>query len=479
MPIFKRSFFTYTDGDMVRTRIAPSPTGFPHVGTIYQAIFNLALVKKYGGSFVLRLEDTDRQRFVEGSETVIYQSLDWVGIKVAEGPREGGAFGPYRQSERLAIYKKLALQLIESESAYYCFCSQERLIDLRKRQEELKKSSIYDKLCRSLPREKAAARVSAGEPYIIRLKIPEDKTIIVVDSIRGEISFDSNLIDDAVLLKSDGFPTYHLALVVDDHLMEITHPIRGEEWISSYPKHKLLYDYFGWEMPIYTHLPLLKNPDGTKISKRHGHTSVNWYKDEGILPEALVNFLVSLVWKHPQGKEVFTLEEFATFFEFKDISLAGPRFDLKKLEWLNGEYIRQTPDSKLKDLIYDFYHGKFAKTTVERVAPIVKERIKKLSEFESLAGFLFAETISFELGLTFNKGLIGKAFEVLGDLENWQSPIIESALRKLTLDLKVKPGELFTSVRNAVAGQKVTPPLFESLEILGKERTLERLKRLI
>ena len=405
---------------VVRARIAPSPTGFPHVGTIYQAVFNYALVKKNGGSFIIRLEDTDQKRFVEGSEDVIYQSLDWAGIKINEGPREGGRFGPYRQSERLEIYKKYAEELIDRGHAYFCFCSPERLQALRQRQEDGHQPTLYDKQCRSLSPTEAKKRVEQGENHVIRMNVPENETIKVIDSIRGEISFESNLIDDQVILKSDGFPTYHLALVVDDHLMEISRPIRGEEWLSSYPKHKLLYDFFGWEMPVYTHLPLLKNPDGSKISKRHGHTSVNWYREQGILPEALVNFLTHLVWNHPEGKEVYSLDEFAGLFEFKDISVAGPRFDLKKLEWMNGEYLRKTQNSNLKDQIFKFLGGRYSEERIGKVVPIVKERIKKLSEFEPLAGFLFSDEIKYEEGLEFNKDHLRSAVDVLGNLAEWK-----------------------------------------------------------
>ena len=471
---------------MVRTRIAPSPTGFPHVGTIYQALFDAALVKKHGGSFVLRLEDTDQKRFVAGSEEIIYQSLDWVGLKIDEGPREGGAFGPYRQSERLPIYQKYAEALLEKGYAYYCFCSPERLSELRQRQESAHQPTLYDKACRDLDPGESSRR-AATENHVVRMKVPPNQTIVVTDSIRGEIRFESNLIDDQVLIKSDGFPTYHLALVVDDHLMGITHTVRGDEWLSSYPKHKLLYDFFGWEMPVFTHLPLLKNPDGSKISKRHGHTSVAWYREQGILPQTLINFLSHMVWNHPDGKEIYSFDEFAQLFEFKDLSIAGPRFDLKKLEWMNGEYLRAMSDEQLTSSLLKYISQQAGDSPLKSItteqmaplAPLIKERIKKLSELGPLAGFLFTDEVKYEEGLEIDRGYLDSAARVLEKLSSWQSSQIEAVLRQLAQDLKIKPGELFTSLRNAVAGAKVSPPLFESLAILGKERTLRRLRRFL
>ncbi|MCL5676265.1 MAG: glutamate--tRNA ligase, partial [Patescibacteria group bacterium] len=271
----------------VRTRIAPSPTGYPHIGTIYQALFDYAYAKKFGGRFIVRIEDTDRNRLVEDAENKIFSGLDWFGLIENESARKGGKFAPYRQSQRLNIYKKYAEELVQKGNAYYCFCSKERLEEIRQLMQKAGKPPMYDKHCRNLPKEEIEANLKKKNPFVIRLKVPENKTIVVKDEIRGEISFDSNTIDDQVILKADGFPTYHLAVVVDDHLMEISHVVRGEEWLSSAPKHFLLYDFFGWEKPLFFHTPIIRNPDKSKFSKRQGHTNIDWYKEQGYLPEAI------------------------------------------------------------------------------------------------------------------------------------------------------------------------------------------------
>ncbi len=284
----------------VRTRIAPSPTGFPHIGTIFQALFDYVYARQHQGQFIIRLEDTDQSRLVPEAEEAIYQALSWVGLTPDEGPIYGGEFGPYRQSERLDVYRTYAEKLIDQGQAYYCFCSPERLATVRQEQQKKGLPPMYDRHCRDLDPEIAKKR-ALSETYVIRLKVPPHETISFIDLARGEISFDSNTVDDQVLLKSDGFPTYHLAVVVDDHLMGITQIVRGEEWISSTPKHVLLYRYFNWEMPAIIHTPLLRNPDHSKLSKRHSHTAVTWYREQGYLPEAVVNFLSSRVWNHPDG----------------------------------------------------------------------------------------------------------------------------------------------------------------------------------
>lgn len=489
---------------MVRTRVAPSPTGFPHVGTIYQAIFDRAVANKSGGQLVVRIEDTDQKRFVAGSEDVIYESLAWAKIMIDESPIIGGNFGPYRQSERLQIYKEYAQKLVSVGGAYFCFCTPERLVEMRRAQEDAHKPTIYDKHCRSLSKDEVKARLEKGEPCVARLKVPEGTMITVKDTIRGDISFQSDLIDDAVLLKSDGFPTYHLALVIDDHLMEITDPIRGEEWISSYPKHKLIYDYFGWIMPVYTHLPLLHNPDGSKVAKRHGHTSINWYKEQGILPEALVNYLTLMVWNHPRGKEIYSFEEFAKHLDLKEVSLAGPRFDLKKLEWLNGEYIRSMGNEEIAKRLCEYLRDysknpslqTFSLSDLLPVIPLIKERMKKLSDFEFLAGFFFQSPWGhpdsyprhpepFSRHPEHSEGsnppdysfkYLPQLINVLGSLPKpWTKEDWEKSIRKLAEDIGVKAGEVFMDLRVAVTGNKIGPDLFESIKILGEEETLARL----
>jgi glutamyl-tRNA synthetase len=289
----------------VRTRIAPSPTGFPHIGTIYQVLIDFAYAHKHHGKFILRLEDTDRARFVEGAEDVIYQSLTWFGLEPDESPKIGGPFAPYRQSERLPIYKKYAEELIAKGHAYYCFCTRERLEQMRENQEAAHKPPMYDKTCLKLSAKEVTEKLDSGIPHVVRLKVPEHETIAFDDIISGHIVFDSDVIDHQVLMKSDGFPTYHFGVVVDDHLMEITHIFRGKEWIPSTPKHVLIYKFFGWDMPIHGHLPLILNEDGKgKLSKRHGHASVDYYRKLGYLPEAVLNYLSNIVWNHPEGKDL-------------------------------------------------------------------------------------------------------------------------------------------------------------------------------
>ena len=372
----------------VRTRFAPSPTGFLHVGGAYSALLDYAFAKKHKGKFIIRIEDTDIKRKVEGAEEIIYQALEWLGIKADESPKKGGPFGPYRQSERLDIYKKFALELVEEGDAYFCFCSPERLKKVRFERQRKGLPPMYDKKCRKLAKKKAEER-AREEKYVIRLKVPENEKIVVPEPIRGEITFESNVVDDQILLKSDGFPTYHLAIVVDDHLMEITHAVRGEEWLSSAPKHYLLYQYFGWEPPLYFHTSAIRNPDRSKLSKREGHTSLMWYKEQGYLPEALLNFLCLLGWSHPEEKEVFSLDEFIKLFDLKDLSPAGPVFNLEKLDWLNGVYLRKSQDSSLKNQIFEFYQGKYSDDLINQTIPLVKDRIKKLSDYQTLAGFFF------------------------------------------------------------------------------------------
>lgn len=462
---------------MVRTRIAPSPTGFPHIGTIYQALFDFAFAKRFGGKFIVRIEDTDRNRLVAEAEKKIFEALDWFGLTEDESSRKEGKFGPYRQSERLTIYKKHALQLVEKGNAYFCFCSKERLEEVRKLMQAQGKIPMYDKHCRNLKDQ--ISKIKKGEQYVIRLKVPENQEIAVSDGIRGEIIFDSNTVDDQVLLKSDGFPTYHLAVVVDDHLMEITHAVRGEEWISSYPKHHLLYKYFGWKMPMYFHTPLLRNPDKSKLSKRQGHTEVDWYRKQGFLPEAMLNFLALLGWTHPQQKEEFGFGEFIKLFDLKDIKPVAPIFDLTKLEWLNGTHIRKIENSRLKSQIYEFLAKKYDKKIIENTIPLIKDRIKKFADYLFLCEFFFSKPETYEVDLKQKKELLKKIHDELVRLDDWKPEKIGDSMVKLSDKLKIKHGEFFMILRVAITGKKISPPLNESMEILGKEECLERLKKIL
>ncbi len=448
-----------------RTRIAPSPTGFPHIGTIYQVLIDFAYARKYGGKFILRLEDTDRARFVPGAEEVIYKSLSWFGLVPDEDPKKGGPYGPYRQSERLPIYKKYVDELIAKNKAYYCFCTRERLDQMRKDQEANHKPPMYDKTCLALTPEEVDSHLKNGVPHVVRMNVPSGEKIIVPDLLAGDIVFESDVIDHQVIMKSDGFPTYHLGVVVDDHLMEITHVIRGKEWVSSTPKHVLLYQFFGWEMPVHVHLPLILNEDGKgKLSKRHGHASVDYYRNLGYLPEAVLNYLSNIVWNHPEGKEIYTLSEFIKLFDITDITSQAPRFDLKKLDWVNSQYIRNTSDEQLIKLLGEF-DPKIADIDTKKLLPIIpliKERIRMLSEFWSLAGFFFERPAKKSV-----RPQIREALETC----DWNHDSMEAAVR----GVEGKAGELFMELRVAVTGKTVGPPLLESLEILGREETLARL----
>ena len=472
----------------VRTRIAPSPTGDPHVGTAYVALFNYALARRSGGSFVLRIEDTDQQRSNAVSEAMIEEALSWLGLAWDEGPDVGGPVGPYRQSERSAIYREHVDRLLDSGAAYHCFCTRERLDELRAAQKTAKAQLGYDGLCRKLDPAEARRRAASGEAHVVRLRTPEDGEIRVHDLLRGEISFASEQVDDQVLLKSDGLPTYHLANVVDDHLMGISHVIRAEEWISSLPKHVLLYRAFGWELPIFCHLPLLRNPDHSKISKRKNPVSLNHYRRAGILPEALVNYLALMGWAMPDERDQFTLAEFVDSFRLEDVSLGGPVFDRQKLVWLNGKYIR---DLERDELLARLRGEPLSDDYLLQILPLVQERIETLTDFIAYASFFFVGDVEYEgsalpklvaRGRTppqTAKGLRVLLEEYLDPILQWSPETVEEAMRGFCADHEWAPKELFMPVRVAVTGRTATPPLFETMGVLGKERCQWRLRQAI
>ncbi len=469
---------------MVRTRIAPSPTGFPHIGTIYQVLFDYAVAHKANGQFVFRLEDTDRARLVDGAEEAVYESLAWFGLNPDESPVVGGPCGPYRQSERLDIYRPYVDELIVKGHAYHCFCTKERLEEMRKQQEIEHKPPMYDRLCRGLSAEEIKKNLDAGMAYVVRMKVPDGEVLAFDDVIAGHIEFKSELIDDQVLLKTDGFPTYHMAVVVDDHLMKITHILRGKEWISSTPKHVLLYRFFGWDMPIHAHLPLILNSDGKgKLSKRHGHSSVNYYRERGYLPEAILNYMSLIVWNHPEKKEIYGLDEFVNLFEISGITSQGPRFDLAKLDWVNGQWIRtMLTDSDLIQRIKAY--SKYSVEQIERVLPLVKERLVRLDEFDELVAFFFNDVEAYDSSLLIPKNksaadvkdVLPTIIERLDVMSTWTHADLESALRGIVEEKGWKVGELFMVVRVAVTGRTATPPLFETMEVIGKPECLVRLR---
>jgi glutamyl-tRNA synthetase len=495
-------------------RIAPSPTGDPHVGTAYMALFNLCLARKTGGRFILRIEDTDRTRYDPTSEQKIFESLRWLGLRYDEGPDVGGPNGPYRQSERTALYREHAELLLARGAAYRCFCTEERLEEVRATQRAMKAPPGYDGFCRRLSPAEAAAKLAAKVPHVVRLAVPKEGTTVFHDDLRKDVSFENRSIDDQVLLKSDGFPTYHLANVVDDHAMEVTHVIRAEEWIPSTPKHVLLYAAFGWKPPRWMHMPLLRNADHTKISKRKNHTSIFWYRDNGYLPEAMLNFLALMGYAHGDtGNEVFSLEELMRDFDVAKISTTGPVFDLEKLTWLNGEWIRRLEPGVLASRLVEHFTRRFAThagdepknavlawlerskgpaqeaefaAIVKKTVPMIRERIKTLEEYASIAACFFADDVSGYAAedLVAKKrsfpetiDALGLAREKLAALPTWTAATIEPALRALAEHLTWKPGDLFTSIRVAVTGSKVSPPLFETMELLGRDVCLARLAK--
>ncbi|MFP6900953.1 MAG: glutamate--tRNA ligase, partial [Opitutales bacterium] len=375
----------------VRTRVAPSPTGDPHVGTAYMALFNLAFTRKHEGQFVLRIEDTDQARSSSSSEQAIFDSLNWLGLPWDEGPDVGGDHGPYRQSERRDLYEEHVAKLVDSGNAYPCFCSPERLGEVRKEQMANKETPRYDGHCLSLDPDEAKARAKSGQAHVIRLKVPTGGDCVFEEELRGEIRIPWTQVDHQVLQKSDGFPTYHLANVVDDHLMEITHVIRGEEWTNSLPKHLLLYQAFGWEPPKFIHLPLLRNPDKSKLSKRKNPTSIFYYRDSGYLPEAVVNYLGMMAYTLPDQREVFSIDDMAETFDLSRISLGGPIFDLAKLKWLNGRYLREklSPEEAL-DRLRDW---KLNDEFLGKAMPLAIQRLETLADFAPLTSFLMADQV--------------------------------------------------------------------------------------
>src|SRR3989338_4554442 len=463
---------------MVRTRIAPSPTGEDiHIGNLHTALINWTFAKKNDGQFIVRIEDTDQQRLIKGSEERILKTLKEYGLIYDEGPDAGGSAGPYRQSERLETYQIYGKELIEKKVAYYCFCSKERLESLRKKQQKEGLVPRYDKHCLNL--KDPEKRVEDGESYVVRLNIPEDIVISFEDLIRGEITFFGKDLDDQVLIKADGFPTYHLAVVVDDHFMKVTHVIRGEDSISGTPKHIYLYDSFGWEKPIYVHTPLLRNPDRSKLSKRKNPIWASWYLKHGYLPEAVLNYLCLMGWSHPKQKEIFDLDEFISVFELKNIQTAGPIFDVVKLEWMNGEYIRRMNSGLLTNKLLEFYHEKYPKEAIEKTVPLIQERIKKLSDYLPLCEFFFKMPEEYQADLKPHKSILKKAHDTLAKITSWKAESIGQTLQNLTVKEKLRNADFFMWLRVAITGKKISPPLNESMEILGKKECLHRLSSLL
>ena len=490
----------------VRLRVAPSPTGDPHVGTSYMSLFNLAFARQQGGQFILRIEDTDRARFRHDSEKQVFDTLHWLGLTWDEGPDIGGPVGPYRQSERLATYQPYVEKLLKEGKAYHCWCSPERLQQMREEQQKNKQPTGYDRLCYGKTEAQRRELPGFSETPVVRMLIPDDVPLEFDDLIRGKVSAPRP--DDQVILKADGFPTYHLAVVVDDHEMKVTHVVRGEEWISSTPKHLLLYRWLGLETPKFAHMPLLRNEDKSKISKRKNPAArLTWFVEQGYLPEALVNFLALLAYPPAQdaeGNDVekFTFAEFSRDFAWEKVNPVGPIFDLKKLEWLNGVYIRdlELGDFTSRLLPYLEREGVLSGNPglgelgrLQDVAALIQTRISLLKDAVPLVRPFFVGDDMLEIAEDARAGLgedakdvLDKAIDVLGDIDDhlvslvapsaWNAENIEAKLREAIVDgLGKKARVAFGPIRVAVSGAKISPPLFESMAILGKTSTLARL----
>jgi len=462
----------------VTVRVAPSPTGDPHVGTAYVALFNYAYRKKRGGRFILRIDDTDRERYDAASEQRILGELDWLGLSFDEDPVRGGEFGPYRQSERTDRYRAACDRLVEKGAAYRCDCTKERLDAVRAEQRKKKEQPRYDGHCRDRD-------VGKDGPHVVRLRVPRTGEVTFRDGLRGAITIACATIDDQVLLKTDGYPTYHLATVVDDHEMGVTDILRAEEWINSTPKHVLLYEAFGWPLPRYFHLPLLRNPDKSKISKRKNPTSLTWYRENGFLPEALLNFLGLMGFGFGEDVEEFSLQEFIDAFEPERIKTSQPIFDIQKLEWLNGVYIRKLDDDALTDRVRQLNPaaGAADRDLVRQIVPLTKERMKRLTEFDGLAGFFFVERVEPDRDSLIPKkrtdtntaAVLRMARQVVANSDALDVEKLEAELREVADDSGWKARELFTSLRWAITGRKVSPPLIESMCILGRAACIERI----
>lgn len=473
----------------VRTRFAPSPTGFMHVGNLRTALFEYLIAKSNAGDFVLRIEDTDQERYVEGAVDVIYNTLRQVGLEHDEGPDIGGEYGPYVQSERKGLYKQYAEQLVKEDKAYYCFCTKERLDALHESKDE--NGGGYDRHCRNLPKEEIEQLLAAGTPHVIRQKMPIEGSTTFDDVVYGPITIENKELEDQILLKSDGFPTYNFANVIDDHLMKITHVVRGCEYLTSTPKYNLLYEAFGWEKPTYVHLPLImgKNDDGSvsKLSKRHGSTGFADLVKDGYLPEVIVNYIALLGWCPKDNREIFTLQELAENFSIAGISKSPAVFDYDKLLWFNGEYIRAMSQEKFIECAMPYFREVFPQgdRPWDVLAAILQPRVSKFTEIPEMIAFL-KELPDYSTDFFVNKksktnlensvDMLKAAIPVLEGLQSWTLDAIHDAVMNLVPQLGVKNGTLLWPVRIAAAGQVVTPGgAFEILCILGKDESLRRL----
>lgn len=475
----------------VRVRYAPSPTGIPHVGNIRTALFNWLFARHNGGSLIVRIEDTDQARTQEGAIQAILESLRWLDIDWDEGPEVGGGFGPYLQSERLDIYDHYARKLLESGAAYHCYCSAQRLKAAREEQSRLKQMPVYNGRCRDVSEDEAKASGDTEIP-VVRFRVPVSRTITFNDRIREEVSFESDILGDFVLIKTDKFPTYHMANVVDDHLMKISHVLRAEEWLSSSPRHLLLYEALGMTPPQYGHLPIILGPDRSKLSKRHGAAALLDYRDLGFLPDAMVNYLALMGWALDDHTELFTRDELVEHFTLERVGKTGAIFDVTKLGWMNGVYLRDMPADSFAEEALPILESKLPPAVprpldmayAERVLLLIQERIKTLVEIPDMVGYFFSDHISYEPSDLIPKKMdrnaaisaLEAAMTNLAGLDSWDPDPLEALLRPLALHLGIKTGQLFSALRVAVTGRTAAPPLFDTMSVLGKDRCLMRIE---
>ncbi len=477
----------------VRVRYAPSPTGNPHIGNIRTAMFNWLFARRNGGQFVVRVEDTDQGRITEGAVDHILDGLEWLGIDWDEGPRVGGPYGPYFQSERLQRYHEAAEVLIASGDAYRCYCAPERVAELRKEQARNKQRQGYDSHCRYLADAERRVKDAEGTPSVLRFAMPQTGVTSVEDTIRGHVEWQNDLTDDFVLVKSDGFPTYHMAVVVDDHAMAISHVLRAEEWLPSTPRHVQLYRALGLEMPTFGHLPMILGSDRAKLSKRHGATSLMEYRDDGFLPEALINFMALLGWSLDGETEVMTADTIRDNFTLERVGKPAAIFDLDKLQWMNGVYIRQTDDADLADRILPFLERAYPTTLLPidrdyllRIIPLVRERLKTLVDAPDMLSYFFEETLEYEPASVVQRSMdpegahvaIARAQSDLASVPDaeFHHENLENILRASGQDLELSGRQFFGALRSAITGRTATPPLFEMMEVMGRERVLQRLE---
>jgi glutamyl-tRNA synthetase len=475
----------------VRVRYAPSPTGYPHVGNIRTALFNWLFARHYGGSFIVRIEDTDVTRKVEDALEAILDGLRWLGLDWDEGPEVGGKYGPYFQSQRLELYRQTAERLVSQGDAYYCYCSPQRLKEMRAEQVRHKQPLGYDRHCRHLSEEERSAKEKEGVTPVVRFQTPLTGQTGFNDLIRGQVVFDNNTLDDFILLKSDGYPTYHLASVVDDHLMEISHVLRAEEWLSSTPRHLLLYQALEFKPPQFAHLPMILGTDRAKLSKRHGASSITEYRGQGYLPESMVNFMALLGWSLDDRTEILSRQELIDNFSLERVNQTAAIFNHEKLYWMNGVSLRELSHEELLRRIMPFLESglpeevkrPISKEYVSRIVPLIRERINTLAEAATYADFFFLDELEYDASSLMGKKMstettlkaLKAAQEKLSLLESFDHDSLEGTLRSLAEELGLNAGQLFSPLRVATTGRTAAPPLFETMVVLGKERCLERI----